>query len=159
PPHHRLHRKAAQAVLKALLPEAGTDIKGHMRSRQELLEGSGYAGRPADFDDLLGILDGELRLITPTDPEGGEATDESASRTRPGQQYYQLTHDYLVPSLREWLTRKQKETRRGRAELRLAERAAFWNARPESRHLPGWWEWAGIRLLTRPKDWTPPQRQ
>ena len=36
---------------------------------------------------------------------------------------YQLTHDYLVPSLRAWLTRKQRESRRGRAELRLAERA------------------------------------
>ena len=40
--------------------------------------------------------------------------------------YYQLTHDYLVHSLRDWLTRKQRETRRGRAELRLAERAALW---------------------------------
>ena len=32
PPEHRYHQKAAQAVLKALLPETGTDIKGHMRS-------------------------------------------------------------------------------------------------------------------------------
>ena len=32
-PKHRLHQKAAQAVLKALLPETGTDIKGQMRSR------------------------------------------------------------------------------------------------------------------------------
>ena len=31
-PKHRLHQKAAQAVLKALLPETGTDIKGQMRS-------------------------------------------------------------------------------------------------------------------------------
>ena len=38
--------------------------------------------------------------------------------------YYQLTHDYLVHSLRDWLTRKQRETRRGRAELRLAERSS-----------------------------------
>ena len=30
-PKHRLHQKGARAVLKALLPEAGTDIKGHMR--------------------------------------------------------------------------------------------------------------------------------
>ena len=30
PPHHRLHQKTAQAVLAALLPEAGTEIKGHM---------------------------------------------------------------------------------------------------------------------------------
>ena len=40
-PEHRLHQKAARAVLKALLPESGTDIKGQMRSRQELLEASG----------------------------------------------------------------------------------------------------------------------
>jgi hypothetical protein len=32
--------------------------------------------------------------------------------------------------------RKQKETRRGRAELRLAERAALWASKPENRHLP-----------------------
>ena len=63
--------------------------------------------------------------------------------------YYQLTHDYLVHSLRDWLTRKQRETRRGRAELRLAERAALWNAKPENRHLPSLVEWATIRLLTR----------
>src|SRR5262249_3963826 len=30
PPPHRFHQRAAQAVLKALLPEAGTDLKGHM---------------------------------------------------------------------------------------------------------------------------------
>ena len=54
------------------LPESGTDIKGQMRSRQELLEASGYANRPRDFDDLIHILDNELRLITPTDPEGSE---------------------------------------------------------------------------------------
>ena len=70
PSRASLHQKAAQAVLKALLPETGTDIKGQMRSRQELLEASGYANRPRDFDDLIRILDPELRLITPTDPEG-----------------------------------------------------------------------------------------
>jgi serine/threonine protein kinase len=158
PPQHRLHQKAAQAVLKALLPEAGTDIKGHLRSQQELLNASGYASRPRDFDELLRILDGELRLITPTDPEGVES-ERSSPRPTAGGRYYQLTHDYLVPSLRQWLTRKQKETWRGRAELRLAERAALWNARPKNRHLPAWWEWASIRLFTRKRDWTATQRQ
>jgi formylglycine-generating enzyme required for sulfatase activity len=159
PPEHRYHQKAARAVLKALLPESGTDIKGHMRSDAELLAASGYASRPRDFDDLIRILDGEVRLITPTDPEGREAEGDSTPQTQPGQKYYQLTHDYLVHSLRAWLTRKQKETRRGRAELRLAERAALWTAKPENRHLPAWWEWLNIRLLTRRKDWTAPQRQ
>ena len=84
PPQHRLHQKAAQAVLKALLPEAGTDIKGHMRSQQELLEASGYASRPKDFDDLLRILDGEIRLITPTDPEGKDGR-RASPRPRPSR--------------------------------------------------------------------------
>jgi hypothetical protein len=157
PPQHRLHQRAAQAVLKALLPEAGTDIKGHMRSRQELLSASGYASRPDEFDDLLRILDSELRLLTPTDPEGNGGADSRSHQA--GGKYYQLTHDYIVPSLRDWLTRKQKETRRGRAELGLAERAALWNAKPENRQLPAWWEWLNIRLLSRKTDWTPPERK
>ena len=70
PPEHRLHQKAAQAVLKALLPQSGTDIKGQMRSEAELREASGYASRPRDFDDLIGILDPELRLITPDRSRG-----------------------------------------------------------------------------------------
>jgi serine/threonine protein kinase/formylglycine-generating enzyme required for sulfatase activity len=176
PPEHRLHQKGAQAVLKTLLPESGTDIKGQMRSRQELLEASGYAGRPRDFDDLVRILDPELRLITPTDPsgkdEGGGMKDEEPGQPSAGIgsdsslthhpssfRYYQLTHDYLVHSLRDWLRRKQRETRRGRAELRLAERAALWEAKPENRHLPSVLEWANIRLLTRKRDWTEPQRR
>jgi hypothetical protein len=98
PPQHRLHQKAAQAVLKALLPEAGADIKGHIRSRQELLEVSGYTSRPRDFEDLLRILDKELRLITPSDPEAQVGDGSAVSRAQVGQQYYQLTHDYLVHS-------------------------------------------------------------
>ena len=83
PPPHRLHQKAARAVLKALLPEPGTDIKGHMRSHQELLDASGYAGRPREFDDLLHILDAELRLITPTDPEGASRRGQPLPPGRP----------------------------------------------------------------------------
>ncbi len=157
PPEHRYHQKAARAVLKALSPEMGTDIKGHMRSYAELLNASGYAGRAKDFDDLIRILDSEIRLITPTDPEG--SADDSASLTKAGQKYYQLTHDYLVHSLRDWLTQKQKETRRGRADLLRADRALVWNARPENRQLPSLFQWASIRLLTRKKSWTEPQRR
>jgi len=73
--------------------------------------------------------------------------------------YYQLTHDYLVHSLRDWLTRKQRETRRGRAELRLAERAALWSAKHENRRLPSVLEWANIRALTKKRDWTETERR
>ncbi|HEV3255715.1 MAG TPA: SUMF1/EgtB/PvdO family nonheme iron enzyme [Gemmataceae bacterium] len=164
PPEHRYHQRAARGVLKALLPESGTDIKGHMRSYEELLAASGYRSRPRAFDELIRILDSDIRLITPTDPEGVEheapAQEGQARLPVPAAaRYYQLTHDYLVHSLRDWLTRKQRETRRGRAELRLAERAAAWNSKPENRYLPAWWEWANIRLYTRKRDWNPPQRR
>jgi formylglycine-generating enzyme required for sulfatase activity len=322
----RAHQKAGQAVLKALLPETGSNIKGNMRSHQELAQAAGYVNRQDDFDALLRVLDRDLRLITPTEGEGGETTAESAApderasapspqrgegarragegaalsvdsplttrspqrgevarkagdegvlesrlqadpgpakagtptersagatppspqrgegarragegamlagdaplrtpspqrgegartppplmcpsdifsprgkgagegampaaasplatdhsvpasdhspltthhsppATRhpaPSTRYYQLTHDYLVPSLRDWLTRKQRESRRGRAELRLVERAAFWNAKPEDRHLPSVWEWLSIRTLTNSTHWTGPQRK
>ena len=156
-PRHRLHQQAARNVLQALLPDQGTDIKGQMKSYDELLEASGYAGRTRDFEVLLSILDDEVRLITPTEPDGSasDAPDPTTHQAR----YYQLTHDFLVPSLREWLTRKQRETRRGRAELRLAERSALWNARPEISRLPPWWEFLSVLRWTRPRDWTGPQRQ
>ena len=92
---------------------------GNMRSRQELLHISGYAGRPGSFDNLLRILDKELRLITPTDPEGVGAGRDPDSDA--GRNFYQLTHDFLVAPLRKWLNQKQRETARGRAELRLDE--------------------------------------
>jgi serine/threonine protein kinase/formylglycine-generating enzyme required for sulfatase activity len=155
-PEHRFHQNAAQAVLKALLPTTGTDIKGEMKSEAALLEVSGYGNRPRDFDDLVHILDQELRLITPIDPENESGETASGLQKRPS---YQLTHDYLVHSLREWLTRKERETRRGRAEIRLAERAALWNAKPENRQLPSALEWANIRMLTRRKGWKEPERR
>lgn len=159
PPEHRYHQRAARAVLKALLPESGTDIKGQMKPYAELLEASGYADRPGEFRDLIAILDRDVRLITPTDPEGIDGAEVQAAATDAAQKYYQLTHDYLVHSLRDWLTSKQRETLRGRAELRLAERSAIWNAKPQNRHLPSWWEYLNIRLLTRRKKWTEPQRE
>jgi serine/threonine protein kinase/formylglycine-generating enzyme required for sulfatase activity len=155
PPARRVHEKAVRRVLRVLLPATGTNIKGHMRSRGELLEASGYSNRPADFDSLLNLLDTELRLITPTDPEGAAISDDEDIDTPAGyEKYYQLTHDYLVPSLREWLTRKQKESARGRAELKLAERVHLWAARPESRRLPSVGEWLGIKFFTQSKRWT-----
>ena len=158
PPEHRYHQKAARAVLKDLLPDSGTDIKGTMRSYAELLESSGYGNRPRDFDDLVHILDSEIRLIMPTDPDGKELNHDTVKRTQTGQRYFQLTHDYLVHSLREWLTRKQKETRQGRSELRLFDASATWNSKPENRFLPSLLEWLSIRTFTDSKRWTDPQR-
>jgi formylglycine-generating enzyme required for sulfatase activity len=154
-PTYRYHQNAAQSVLKSLLPAGSTDIKGRMRSVEELRDISGYTDKPADFASLMRILDHELRLITPVDLEQSVAGE--AEVRPPGGGFYQLAHDYLVHSLRDWLTRKQRETRRGRAEAILAERAEFWNAKPEHRQLPTLMEWASIRSFTKPSKWTEPE--
>jgi serine/threonine protein kinase len=149
PPEHRRHQDAARSVLKALLPSPGTEIRGHLCPEATLLQASGYARQPREFAALLHMLDTELRLVTPA--EGNE--------TEPKQKYYQLTHDYLVPALRQWLYRKQRETRRGRAELMLAERAVAWGAQPEWRQLPTVAE--GLRILSyiRRRNWSPLERK
>ena len=103
-------------------------------------------------------MDSEVRLITPTDPEGN-TDDQSEVVADSGQRYYQLTHDYLVHSVRDWLNRKQLETRRGRAELRLEEHSNWWRSKPIKRHLPSVWSYLQFRTFTRQRDWTDPQRQ
>ncbi len=148
---YRTHDVAVRGVLKALLPDAGTDIKGHQVPRDALLQASGYAQRPDEFDLLLHILDRDLRLITPVDVDVasgapinvGQAsevaepvTSNLKSEISNLKSAYQLAHDYFVPSIREWVTKKQKETWRGRAALRLEERSAQWQRTRERRHIP-----------------------
>lgn len=158
-PRHRMHQKAAKAVLNALLPESGAEIKGYMRSHDELLEISQYSPHPKDFNDLIKILDGEVRLITPTDPEGCAEHDDSPLNAGVGQKYYQLTHDFLVPELRNWILRKNAETRSGRAQVRLEERTRLWESRKECRQLPSAVECTSILAFTRSRSWTEKQRR
>jgi eukaryotic-like serine/threonine-protein kinase len=123
-PKYRLQWMAAQRVLEALLPEAGTNIMDQMRSETELRYHAGYNDRPRDFDELIHVLEFELRLITPSDPES--LTGPDAALRPSGQRYYQLTHDYLIHSLREWLTWHVGYTRSGSGMLRrLRRRRAF----------------------------------
>jgi hypothetical protein len=158
-PEHRLHQGPARAVLKALLPDSSTDLKGAHRSSTALLEVSGYNGRAAEFAVLIGILDSELRLITPTEPLDPDTEPDAGSARALPSAHYQLAHDTLVPSVRQWLAHKQQETRGGRAEIRLAERSGFWNARPEPRQLVSFGEWLQILFWTRRRDWTAPERK
>ena len=110
-PRYRMHEEAVRAVLGALLPSHGTEIRGRICANAELLDISGYGKQPRAFKELMRILDHETRLLTPMDPDAVDPRDLS---TMPGSRYYQLTHDYLVPSLRQWLTEKQRSTRGGR---------------------------------------------
>ncbi len=156
-PVHRIHEKAAKAVLESLLPETNADLKGRMRSIAELQDVSGYASRPSEFAELLQVLDRNLRLITPVDVESSINDDQSAASS--SGRHYQLTHDYLVHSVRDWLNKEKRGTRHGRAELLLAERAGVWGLKPQNRYLPSLREWATIAALARRKKWTEPQQR
>ena len=65
------------------------------------MEAAGYQNHPKDFARLLGYLDSDL-LISPTTREAA-GTEAIAGEDHGGlmrsASYYQLTHDYLVPSL------------------------------------------------------------
>ncbi len=158
-PALRRHQEAAQAILRELLPPLGTPIRVGMKSYEHLLEKSGYAKRPAEFDHVLKLLSNDVRLITPTQPAGADDGADRAEQPKTAR-YYQLTHDYLVHSLEQWLRRKQGETPGGRAELRLALCAAAWEAaRHDRRMLPSFWEWISIWQLTKRRFWNETQKQ
>jgi formylglycine-generating enzyme required for sulfatase activity len=159
PIQHRQHQEAVRGLLATLLPSFGTDIKGSMQSATALQIAAGYETKPREFQDLLAILDKNLRLITAVDEESlksegrSEKSDPTSNLPLPSSHFYQLAHDYMVPSLREWLTRKQRETKKGRAELKLAERAAAWGVNKEKKQLPTFIEWFQIQRLTEPAKW------
>jgi eukaryotic-like serine/threonine-protein kinase len=164
PAQHRFHQQAVRNVLKCLMPNDAKNIKGRERSIVELRLASGYSD-PDAFDGLLAMLDGELRLITPVAREldsdsyrskdmGGVDRLALSPDLQNDSSSYQLTHDFLVPAIRDWLARKSRETLRGRAELKLAERSEAWQSSRESKQLPSALEWCQIRLLTSPKTWS-----
>jgi hypothetical protein len=73
--------------------------------RTELQSAAGYEQRDHDLGELLQILVDELRIVSPTATAEGDASQADVAAA---ERCYQLTHDYLVPSLRQWLTARQK---------------------------------------------------
>ena len=130
-PEYRQHEEAAQRVLSQLLPQKGRDIKGVFKSKAELFNASGYTDRPQEFESLLSILDRRLRLITASTAGYVDPDDASSHGSN-----YQLTHDYLVPSIREWLARNKRSTSKGRAELILDECTRYWSEKRDDKQLP-----------------------
>jgi formylglycine-generating enzyme required for sulfatase activity len=156
-PEYRLHAEAAQRVLKSMLPGVDREIRGVRRTLSELREASCYAGRSEEFAELLRILEQELRLVTVTESGGSETSVVGGNSSE--EVCYQLTHDFLVPALRSWLSQKQRETVEGRVELMLEDRAATWKARQENRYLPSLWEWLEILRRTDRRRWLEGQRR
>ncbi len=134
PPKYKEVKAEAQAILERLLPAPGSNLKGCMQQRSTLVDSSNDTNKLARFDRALNYLSDELRLICQTDPDHSN-TGEIAKLYSENPSF-QLTHDYLVPSIRNWLERNKKETWRGRAELKLSELSAQWKLGNEARFLP-----------------------
>ena len=148
PASRRRHAAGAQRLLQALLPPAGSQIRGTSLSPGELRDRAGYAADSRGFSELLQWLDGDLRLITPCSHDGQHSV-ESVSVPAAGSAAvggYQLTHDYLVPAIREWIRSRELSTSVGRVRNLLAERSALWESHPLDRFLPTVWEHLTIRL-------------
>ena len=159
PIEYRRHERAARAVLKTLLPTNASKIKGHTRSYQELLIASGYQEQPQEFAILMRVLDTQTRLLTPVDTNQPDDVDYENGETLTPEKQYHLTHDHLVQPLLTWLNRKQRESRRGRAQIALAERTDLWSAKRETQQLPSWHEYLAIRRFTRKEKWSADERR
>lgn len=138
PARQRQHAEAAKSVLKSMLPTTGTDIKTRRRSLEELRAASGYVDRDA-FQSLMTVLESELKLITATDTHDRTRSDFSTGESEPAT--YQLSHDFLVPSIRDWLSTQQKRTWSGRVEQTILQQAEYWSHNRQRRFLPSFWEW------------------
>jgi hypothetical protein len=162
PPGRRRHVRAAEGCLKLLLPAKGSKVKGKLRTREELQQASGYADRPDDFAELLEILDRELRLVTASRPEDQTSGTASLEFAPDQGLLYRLTHDYLVPSVRQWLEQNRRGREKhwqGRAELRLEELTDQWQVARDRRFLPGPIEFLLILLGVPWKRYQPQQRR
>ena len=161
PAEFRVHETGARAVFRALLPAIGSDIKGHKKSFADLSKAAGYSEDSADFRELIHLLDRKLRLITPVDENAILSTRISvASKAASSEEIgYQLTHDFLVMSVRDWLALNLSRTLAGRAELRLDERTRNWDILRQNRYLPSFGEWFQILVWTKRKNWLVNQKE
>jgi formylglycine-generating enzyme required for sulfatase activity len=156
-PEYKPYTVAAKKVLEKLLPPPTSAIRGVPRGAGELRAAAGYAELPREFEDLVRVLAGELRLITVAEPDGPAPGPDPA--VPGGETRYQLAHDSLVRPIRRWLEREQGSTPRGRARLRLAVVTASWAPRPGSRRLPSLLEWASILRHIPPREWSTDERR
>lgn len=151
-PEQRYFSRPAQLLLASLMPAPGMQIRGGRKSQRELQAVVGTMNHAGDFQRLLELLVTQLRLVTLCAPEDGSGGPRESGEA---DQHYELTHDYLVPILREWLRENLQGTREGRARLLLEERTLQWqSAGQPGRLLPSlseWWQigrWVPERVQT-----------
>ncbi len=154
---HSIHAEGASRLLRRLLPDSVSRIKGALHTEQDLMEACGYGDNGA-FRELIRILDNELHLITPTDRSSGDSFSTESSYSTISETGYQLTHDFLITPIHQWLELRGLGTRSGQAQARLEEFAELYHVRPKPQSLPTLSEYVALRRRIKPSMWTEPQR-
>lgn len=151
-PMLRSNLEIVKQILRELLPSDDTIIKPQACHQSILLERLEGIASEETLSRLLHLIDTEVRLITPSSNPNVSVTSSSASSSK--DPAYQLTHDYLVPTIRKWLASQNTSTREGRAAEQLRELSVLWNAKPTRKRLPSFLEWATIRWYVSKKRWS-----
>ncbi|MCU0719999.1 MAG: serine/threonine-protein kinase [Pirellula sp.] len=148
----RTNLEVVKQVLCELLPSDDTAIKAQACQQSVLLDRLEGIASEETLSRLLHLIDTEVRLITPSSNPNVSVTSSSLSSSK--DPAYQLTHDYLVPTIRKWLASQNTSTREGRAAEQLRELSVLWNAKPSRKRLPSFVEWAIIRWYVPKKKWS-----
>ena len=154
----RIHAEGSLRVLRALLPDLGSPIKGSRKTEEELFSASGYGDKKM-FRELVAILDRELHLITPTDRSDDESLNSDSTGFGNSPTGYQLTHDFLISPIRKWTEYHSRATKRGQAKLRLDEFTELYRLHPREQSLPTMSEYIGIRRCLNPASYNEAQSQ
>ncbi len=136
------HSQQAWGILRQLLPETSSDLKGVSVERGRLYESSHVPMSKASFDELIRFLEFDCNLISRTELAEDDAGSESTIPT------YHLTHDFLVTPIREWGNAKQNETISGRARSEMVNLADQWSITKDRRFLPSLWDFGRFALFT-----------
>ena len=168
-PVARKYRQAIHHVLEALSVSSFEQIKGKAVTTELLARAAGLNQKQYEFSEMLDYLENQLRLLSRVEENrtslaphgaegvsGGYAIQETASQPRPA---FQLTHDFLVPSVRKWLDDQKRATRRGRINLLFQQLSEWWQNEPVNRRLPSLIEWLQIRTMVPARNWTRTQQQ
>lgn len=133
PISHRSVAPICREILRALLPHLPVETKSFAKSKKELSDLVGQTASRVQFEQAIGILEKELRLISTV----GQGDDSKP--------IYSLIHDYLVKPVRDWIFEHEQSTWQGRARSKLTLLAARFEREPTTRNLPSVSEWFAIQ--------------
>lgn len=115
-PQYRPYCDGAQLVMYSLLRDDDSGNKGAAVPRAKLKEMTGTSDQ--GFEQLINKLDRELYLVT---AKFDESVSERPSTGSNSGTSYELTHDYLVPWVRQWTQEGAQKNRRLQVYMRYAQ--------------------------------------